>query len=164
MKKLITTLLLLQLFSIAYSQSIDQQVFSSSGESISNGNNTLNYTVGEPIVKNITAASNTVDPGFWATGALLVLSVDDFVKPIPEAQIFPNPVQDYLNIRFSENVKSDYEIQVFDLSGKKQIEDKIVNGDIEKRINLQNFTPGTYIILVTDKNSSNAISYKIIKN
>ena len=67
-------------------------------------------------------------------------------------KIYPNPVQDELNIQTNNLVK---QIEIFDLTGKKVLTSK------SKNINIQHLSKGTYLVkVITDKEE---LTQKVIK-
>ncbi len=59
-----------------WAQTIERQVVSTSGGSISNGGVTLDFTVGELVVSEITNGANTLSQGFQQGDILLSLTID----------------------------------------------------------------------------------------
>ena len=69
-------------------------------------------------------------------------------------QLFPNPT----NSRLSLNSEKDYNIEVFDLTGRKIMEAQGNNLD------MSNLSKATYIVKAFDKASKETYSYKVIRN
>ena len=67
---------------------------------------------------------------------------------------FPNPT----NSRLSLNSEKDYNIEVFDLTGRKIMEAQGNNLD------MSNLSKATYIVKAFDKASKETYSYKVIRN
>lgn len=163
MKKTMMTIIAFILVSTLYGQVLERQVIGSSGTSISNSDNTLNFTIGEPIVGAISSTNNEVEQGFWNASAIMTLSNEDFVNQDLSVRLFPNPVSDYLNVNFNEITTSNYAIEIYDVTGKKQIKTSMLEGENQKRINLQPLASGIYLISVTQTNTNNTNTYRIIK-
>jgi hypothetical protein len=164
MKKLFTSFMLLMLFSVAHSQSLEKQVFASSGNDLANANNQLNFTIGESLVSNVTSASNTIEQGFWKSAAQITLNVNDFIENNVELILYPNPVTDYLNIRFKEQTQNEFKLQLVDILGRSQNIISTLNSQSDNIVNVSNLAKGTYILNFTDTTTNKRISYKIIKN
>ena len=81
-----------------------QEVVSSQGETYSNANGSIDFTVGEVIVNTGTNGTNDLTQGFHQTNWNF-LGVEDFA-PDYQATIFPNLTDDRLNTRTNnfENV------------------------------------------------------------
>ena len=76
------------------------------------------------------------------------------IKLDDKMQLFPNPT----NSRLSLNSDKDYNIEVFDLNGRKIME---VQGN---NLDMSNLSKATYIVKAFDKASKETYSYKVIKN
>ena len=81
-------------------------------------------------------------------------STDTNLKLDNKMQLFPNPT----NSRLSLNSEKDYNIEVFDLSGRKIMEAQGNNLD------MSNLSKATYIVKAFDKASKETYSYKVIRN
>ncbi|MCP9768507.1 T9SS C-terminal target domain-containing protein [Lacihabitans sp. LS3-19] len=83
---------------------------------------------------------------------------------IPGLKVFPNPTQEYLNITLEVGESQDVKVEVFSLRGKKMV-DQMVPTDgtkLDYQIALGNFSPGTYMVKLTEKTGS--VVKKFIKN
>jgi hypothetical protein len=76
------------------------------------------------------------------------------IKLDNKMQLFPNPT----NSRLSLNSEKDYNIEVFDLTGRKIMEAQGNNLD------MSNLSKATYIVKTFDKASKETYSYKVIRN
>lgn len=68
-----------------------------------------------------------------------------------ELTLFPNPVNDFLNVRFSVNHYDDIEIYVFDVMGKQVFRDNVVlnkSGSNIYRYSTKHLKPGIYSIKI----------------
>ncbi len=75
-------------------------------------------------------------------------------------QIFPNPTNESVTVSFEKNLFS--KVELFDLVGRKFLEQKISAEQNSIQLKLKSFTNGTYLVTLTGK-STNRISKKIIK-
>ena len=82
--------------------------------------------------------------------SLSISSIDLKSSPI----LFPNPT----NSKLSLNSEKDYNIEVFDLTGRKIMEAQGNNLD------MSNLSKATYIVKTFDKASKETYSYKVIRN
>jgi hypothetical protein len=82
------------------------------------------------------------------------LSISDFTQNNLEVAIYPNPVNDILNIDTKEEVLS---VEVFALQGQKVMSSK------ENKINVSELPAGIYLVRIQDVNN-NIATKKIIKN
>ena len=83
----------------------------------------------------------------------IALNTND-IKLDNKMQLFPNPT----NSRLSLNSEKDYNIEVFDLAGRKIMEAQGNNLD------MSNLSKATYIVKAFDKASKETYSYKVIRN
>lgn len=153
----------LLLVSITYGQVLERQVIGSSGTAINNTNTILNFTIGEPVIGTIATTNNEVKQGFWHTSVAITLSNDDFINDKLSLQLFPNPVSDYLNINFTDATTSNYTLDVYDMTGKRQMNATMLAGENQHRMNIQHLASGIYLISVTQLNTNNTNTYRIIK-
>jgi len=75
-----------------------------------------------------------------ATLATGITNLDDLVK----IDVFPNPCQGQVTVRFSEIPDQNSRIEISDISGRKLIS-RIISGTNEQ-FNLDSFTPGLYLV------------------
>lgn len=75
-------------------------------------------------------------------------------KPTLEASVHPNPAQDILNVRLSQMIDADANIQIFNTIGQNVHLEKLPRGIKERSISLQNLTPGMYIIHIEQSGKS----------
>lgn len=127
---------------------------------------------GEAIVMLATGFLNTENnpqgrpAGYWYTtpaGGLLiecpkVTGIDelDFNSNIT---LYPNPAQNWLNIRFSEATTSSTKVRIFDLNGKLQNEQVISAGEFQTILSTNNLNNGLYLVEIS--NTDGVIRKKI---
>lgn len=157
MKTKIITLfgLLIVVFSMS-SQSIDRQLFTTSG----NADDTLIFTLGEPIVGPIQNTS-IIYQGFLATadiGSLLSTTTKSSNSSI---KVFPNPTTEYLNIHFN-NISENPQVFIYNTLGQLVQSEKINNESIS--INIGQLSKGWYLVNILFLETKNSESFKILKN
>ncbi len=74
--------------------------------------------------------------------------------------LYPNPAQDYLQIKSKENLNG--KIQVYQLDGICVFENEISNKDISE-VDVQNLSSGIYLVKVTDDMTGSFYCQKFIK-
>jgi len=140
-----------------FSQSISKEVISSAGSTFQSQNNSLNFSVGETIIGSMTSEDYSIQlgNGYYPSLDLEALSIESYDINI---KVFPNPSSEFIFISSTENTL--YELTILNLNSKL-----IHKGEYRKdeSINIQNLTPGTYIVTIIDNFNQKSNSYKIIK-
>lgn len=133
-----------------------QEVISAQGDTYSGSGLVLDFTVGEVIINTVTDGTNTLTQGFHQSKWSVVGIRDLF--PDFEANVFPNPLEEVLNIEASayENVK----FFLYDAQGKLVREDKL-SAELST-IELSELAAGAYSLLLTKANQ-NLKTFKLIK-
>jgi hypothetical protein len=145
--------------SICLSQSISKQVIGSSGLTFDDGTIKLSHTTGELIVGAMSDQQGTyqLSNGYYPSLDLSTLSTESPSLDL-QVKVFPNPVTELLYI--SHPTEQFFDVAITDISGKQ-----ILQTTHQKKLPLsvQNFTSGTYFVIVTTKDSKQTNTYKIIK-
>lgn len=158
MKRLLTLLYLGAVF-FASAQSVSKTVVASGGEALTNGEIQLNLTLGEPLIGGV-SNEFTLDQGFWA-GSLLVEEVTP-EEELGGIVVFPNPVQDELNI--VTNGKQVYGLTLFSLDGKMVYRKRVDESVVRHFINASTLSKGMYVLQVFIVGESKEKLFKVIKN
>lgn len=162
MKSLLIMLCFIYATSYLQAQSISKQVIGSSGEPISNGTYTLNFTIGEPIV-GIIQNGVTIHQGFWAelfsdeTLSITTLTDENTIS------VFPNPVVNYLNFHFKQNEAVNYMVKLFDMSGKQVMNANLKSQNQNSQLDISQLSNGVYVLTLESKETNYNTSFKIIK-
>ena len=148
---------LLVLLSLITTLSVSaQEVVSTQGDSYSNANGSIDFTIGEVIIATGTDGTNDITQGFHQTNWNF-LGVEDFA-PNYEAIIYPNPTEDVLNIRTStfENVT----YTLYDVQGKLVMQD-ILSAE-QTPIQVSQLPPGAYSLTLNNE-AQNLKTFKLVK-
>ena len=126
-----------------------QEVVASQGETYSNANGSIDFTVGEVIINTGSNGTNDLTQGFHQTNWTF-LGVEDFA-PNFQATIFPNPTQDVLNIKTSvfENVT----YTLYDAQGKLVMQN-ILSAE-QTPIHVSQLAPGAYSLELIFEDENN---------
>jgi hypothetical protein len=139
-----------------------QEVVSTQGDSYSNSNAGIDFTIGEVIIKTGTDGSHDLTQGFHQTNWNF-LGVEDFA-PDYEASIFPNPTSDVLNIKTSSFENVTYTL--YDAQGKLVLQ-SILAAEVTP-IQVSHLAPGAYSLQLTfeegKKSASKSKTFKLIKS
>ena len=149
------TLLLFGVLTLSLN-SLGQEVISTQGDSYTNANGSIDFTIGEVVINTVTDGTNDITQGFHQTNWNF-LGVEDFA-PNYEAIIFPNPTEDVLNIRTSafENVT----YTLYDAQGKLVMQDKL--SAEQTPIQVSQLAPGSYSITLNNETQI-LKTFKLIK-
>lgn len=133
-----------------------QEVVSTQGDSYSNASGSIDFTIGEVVIKTGTDGTNDITQGFHQTNWNF-LGVEDHA-PSYEATIYPNPTEDVLNIRTStfENVT----YTLYDAQGKL-IMQNILSGE-QTPIQVSQLALGSYSLTLSNE-TQNLKIFKLIK-
>ena len=134
-----------------------QEVISSQGDTYSNGNNSIDFTIGEPVIATVSDGTNDLTQGFHQT-LLTIVNVED-LDVMFSVNIFPNPTSDMVKLNIEKYEGLSY--QIFDVAGKLIIKDIIT--DQKTSVNVSNYPKGTYLLTLTNQEKNKIKSYKIIK-
>ena len=116
------------------------------------------YTTGEIFVAEANAPSRHLSEGFINPDLITLLNAENYA-PLPGVKIYPNPVKDILHVRM-EN-KGNYEIYIFDLTGK-ELYRRSIDGD-RWDVDMRNYRSGFYLISIVDRENKRMTSIKIQK-
>ena len=121
-----------------------QEVVVTQGDSYTNSNGSIDFTIGEVVINTGSDGSNDLTQGFHQTNWNFV-SIEDHV-PSYEATIFPNPTSEILTIRTStfENVT----YTLYDARGKLVIQDKLSSA--QTPIQVSQLAPGAYSLILNN--------------
>ena len=157
MKHIFIILIFFSTFS--FSQTISKQVLGATGQSTTNGNNTLSSTTGELVVGNMTSADGALQlgNGYYPSLDLSTLHIEEVALHLA-LKIYPNPVVDALFI--SHPTLQDFNIAIIDLTGKQ-----IFTGNykVNQPVELSALSIGTYFVNVSSTTANVTNTYKIIK-
>ncbi|MEY3237371.1 MAG: hypothetical protein RI883_1472 [Bacteroidota bacterium] len=134
-----------------------QEVISSQGETYSNTNGSIDFTVGEVVINTGTNGTNDLTQGFHQTNWNF-LGVENHVANY-EAIIFPNPTEDILNIKTSKFENVTYTL--YDAQGKLVLQDKISSELTALQVG--HLAPGSYS-LTLNNDTLNLKTFKLVKS
>lgn len=126
----------------AQAQTIEKFSIDSGGNSISNGNIIVLYTMGEVNVQEINAGNILLSEGFISSDFGETLSIGDDNSMDNQLLLYPNPAKDLVII---DNIPhGEIQMIVFDVNGKELVS-KIANTQTA-RIDTSNLPNGVYIV------------------
>ena len=158
MKKLFGLVLLTILLLPATAQQLYKTSFAPAGGSGSDGTQKIIYTTGEIFVKENTVGNTHLSEGFIGPDLAHQMGIEHYGL-LKGVVLYPNPVSDRLHIRLPEN--KSYEIYLYDITGKELIHKKIQGK--KTVLDLHDYLPGNYLLVVIDRDSGNYVSLKVKK-
>ncbi|MBL0049684.1 MAG: T9SS type A sorting domain-containing protein [Bacteroidetes bacterium] len=83
------------------------------------------------------------------------ISTNDIIKDNPKIQIFPNPVNEFINLSCVNLPEENYKIILTDLLGRKlyEVKSQSINGSFDIQINIGDFSKGIYFLSVSSTNT-----------
>lgn len=158
-KKIITTSIFVLATITMLSQTIDRQVFATAGTTVSNANNKVTFTIGEPIIGTI-QNSTVINQGFLAAASSnTTLAVDEqFLNTA--IKVYPNPVQNNLQIDFT-GITGEAKLMLYSITGQL-VKTKKLNAQ-NNTILMSNLQSGLYLVNLHFTDYKTIKSFKIIK-
>lgn len=156
--KLLLVCLSLFLTTFLSAQTADKTIIANAGNSVVTAEASISFTIGEPVV-GLVSNENSISQGFWV-GSLQVepITVENELDGI---LIFPNPVENQLNIFTNSNPI--YAITLFAVDGRRILKKKVDVSLLEHHIDLSHLSKGMYVLRLLIEDSDEAKLFKIIK-
>jgi len=139
---------------LVFGQVTSPSLISSSGDSYSNSNVNMDFSVGEVVIE--THQNNEVlTQGFHQE----ILKIYTGVSEIDlVTKVYPNPTSDFVIVELENDNTG--EILIYDINGKLMISDKLDNERI-KQFDFSKFSQGNYLLHINIKDKRDI--YKIQK-
>ncbi len=137
-----------------------QQVISSAGTHATGTGVQLSWTLGETVVSTFSGSSVILTQGLHQ-GKLTITAIEPLVLSGVTLNVFPNPVNDKLNISFSNFAEDKYLFSVTDVNSRLIINGKAVENP--QPIEMTSVTSGVYFIKVEVPKEKRWQTFKIVK-
>ncbi len=153
------------LFAISFSsfgQKLTPTVVSSGGSYFSAGGYTLSATIGEIAVTTLKSGSLTLTQGFQQPYDITSIKETGLDWSITA---YPNPVSEFLNIRFDLTDPIDLNVEIVDISGRKHLIRElyyVTPGEIVT-FDMSGFVRGVYLVRIYTPDWRVQKTYKIQK-
>jgi len=155
-------IIVILLFGIGLTGLQAQEAVSAAGGNASGSGGSVSYSVGQVVYTTNTGTNGSVAQGVQQPFEIAVVTGLEEAKGITlQCSVYPNPVTDMLILRIEGEVKTQYAVSLYSVSGTC-LEYKKINGT-ETSIDMKNRVPATYFLRVTDS-SKEIKTFKIIKN
>lgn len=159
MRKIVIFSLLLWTCAVAQSQTITQQLISSSGDEFKNNTYQLDWSVGETAKETLAANNQMLTQGFHQ-GHYIVTAIEQMSDLQFDINAFPNPTTDFIQLKIQTEKFENIHFTISDLSGKILFAEKQII--VNQKINLSNYLAGVYFLSIYKQNQL-LKSFKIIK-
>jgi hypothetical protein len=137
--------------------SFSQEVISTQGESYSNENGSIDFTIGEVVINTGTDGTNNLTQGFHQTNWNF-LGVDNHEQNF-EATVYPNPMGAELYIQ-TENFEY-VSYVLYDATGRIVAENKL--NALQTGIDVSTFAPSSYSLILLNESQEKVKTFKLIK-
>ena len=159
MKKIITIVIILVSISSFSQTAIKKSSIDSGGASVTNGNISMVYTIGEVAVQENTNGTTHISEGFISKDMMSSLGLNSYTQ-LSGIRMYPNPATDFVNLSFA--TAANYTVVIYDLLGKELVKYQVANQDTQ-RIALNKLPNAVYLVLVKSDASQQFTTYKLIK-
>ena len=122
---------------------------------------TMSFTVGQPFYQTATSDAGSLAAGVQQSYTISVADGIENSQISLEAEVFPNPVVDRLNLRVENAADATLRYILTDNNGRTLATNGI--DDAQTAINMAQYVQGVYFLHI--KNSERVVkTYKIVKN
>jgi hypothetical protein len=142
------------LFTFFPLHSFSQTLFGTTGGTLSDSQNQIDFSIGEPMVADVSAAGFTANVGFQQPFYDSFTSVTQLETP--GYQIFPNPFSNAFRFEASSEIERYF---LMDASGKEVFQSQTTGTDFEYKVS--NLPKGFYQLRVLMKNGK-TVGYKVV--
>lgn len=150
-------------YGFLHSQSISPDVISTAGDFYSNASGSISWTLGEPMGETYTSTNNILTQGFqqpWDFGT----GMNPGTTPV-DADVFPNPTADVVNLQFDNTSNGTYVIEVYNALGQQMSATQFTaTPSARATVSLAEFSNGIYFITVRKVDGTESSTFKITKN
>tara|TARA_B110000003_G_C16274444_1_gene388312 strand:- start:83 stop:571 length:489 start_codon:yes stop_codon:yes gene_type:complete len=161
MKKLLLVLLCLPF--IGFGQMATPSVVSNAGQTFSNGNIIIDFTIGEvvietfqPTITPLPLVYNILTQGFHQDK----LNIQTIVENIKiKTKVYPNPTSNILVVELEKNITAD--LLVYDINGKIVLSDNLLDQN-QKQLDFSFLKQGNYFLHINSLNNKSV--YQINKS
>ena len=158
-KRIILAVALAFSLAIAKGQTADLSLTTTAGETMVNETFQLDWSLGEIMTETYNEENQTLTQGFQQ-GRYEIISLVENPDFNVDVTVFPNPVTDKIIIKTDWNFRDSYQIELLDINGKALFHHDLT--DERETINFTEFSAGTYLLVLRNKNQVFR-TFKIIK-
>ena len=148
------------LLMVIVSNAQELQVVSTAGETYTNDEVSVSWTIGEPVIETFESGDIILTQGFHQE-SYSITAIDEIQSVDLKITLFPNPAKEEFFIKYEGENMEDLKARIHDLKGNV-ILIKDINSEISN-INIADLKAAEYIISIQDNNKI-LRSYKLVKN
>jgi len=162
MKKKRLTLCAILLLGIGLTGLQAQESINATGGNASGSGGSVSYSVGQVVYNTNTGTNGSVAQGVQQAFEISVVSAIEETEDINLTfSAFPNPTNDFLQLKVENETLKDLSFQLYDVQGKLLQNKKITEN--QTNIDMSNLVSATYLIKIIQSNNE-IKTFKIIKN
>jgi len=136
-----------------------QELISTAGNSHSNTNGSISYTIGEPVIETFAGANNILTQGFQQSN-LVVTAIDELPGLDFEISAFPNPATEIVKLRIGKESAIGMQYMLYDMNGNLLMKNRLEG--TETKIPFSDLSAAEYILIVSNQDKE-LKSFRIVK-
>jgi hypothetical protein len=149
------------LFGIGLTGLQAQTSVNTTGGNASGDGGSTSYSIGQVVYQNHTGTNSSMAEGVQQPYEISVVTAVDQAKTVNlSVTAYPNPTIDYLTLNISEFKLSGLSYQLFDMSGKLLLNEKITSS--QTHIVMSQLVSASYLLVVKEENMR-LKTFKIVK-
>lgn len=159
--KILIALVCLVIGTHIYSQTIKSDgVFATSGN-LSNSYAQISWTIGDFQTQTYSTDNLVLTQGFLQSDLTVINITNVENNTLIELDVFPNPILDYLNIKYTVQKETAIVFHLYSLNGSLMYSKETKAKNYSETLNFNQFEGGTYILKAFSKDGSFIKTYKL---
>ena len=143
-------------------QTLERTVLSTNGGYATNGDLSLEWTMGELASSTLSNGNLMITEGFQQGGDIFI-GVETVAHGLG-LNIYPNPTSDIVHLSWTGPIEKDLTMIILDAAGKQVLNGVLTTSTLKEHIiDMNGFSKGTYHLMLNDLLGKIALSRKIIK-
>lgn len=146
-----------------YAQTVERAVLASDGGHFSGSSQSVSWTIGEPCSETLTGGTHVLTQGFQQP-LLKLASIENYAKDEGNLFVYPNPVDQFLNLNFENLPIGNYVSELYDLRGVRlrQFKHQVAETSQTFSLELGTLPNAEYVLHVRSTDNRYAKSLKIL--
>lgn len=140
-----------------------RQVLASAGKDGQHDTRYFSYTVGEPFTSTLSGTLFKTTEGFHQPELCKLVATESLDLAKWQIEVFPNPTENYLSIRYAPQIQGQLEASVVDLLGRPVLTRHALDDPSGATLDCSNWQPGVYMLLLSTTDSHAAAVIRFIK-